>query len=103
MKRIFAVTRSWGPAWDHSRPLEGQKEWQSHAAFMDALYAEGFGLLVGPVEGMHKALLIVEAEDGEEVRSRLAEDPWTRNGLLETTEVGPWTLRLGAIARGRAA
>jgi uncharacterized protein YciI len=70
---------------------------------MNALYAEGFALLVGPVEGMHKALLIVQAEDGEEVQSRLAADPWTRNGLLQTTEVGPWTLRLGSLDRGQVA
>jgi len=103
MKRIFAVTRSWGPAWDRSSPLEGQKDWQVHAAFMDALYAEGFALLVGPLAGLHKALLIIQAEDEEEVQSRLAEDPWTRNGLLQTTEVGSWILRLGSIERGHGA
>jgi uncharacterized protein YciI len=83
--------------------LEGQKEWRAHADFMDVLYAQGFALLVGPLEGLHKALLIIQAENQEEVRSHLAEDPWTRNGLLETTEVGPWTLRLGSLERGQAA
>jgi hypothetical protein len=41
MKRLFAVTRLRGPCWDHSRPVEGQEDWDSHAAFMDALQAEG--------------------------------------------------------------
>jgi hypothetical protein len=42
MKRLFAVTRSRGPGWDNSRPMEGQEDWHSHAAFMNALQTEGF-------------------------------------------------------------
>lgn len=97
MQRIFAVIRTRGKAWDHSRPLEGQEDWNAHAAFMDALHAEGFALLVGPLEGTQKALLIIRAEDAEEINTRLAEDPWTRNGLLWTSEISPWTLRLGSL------
>jgi len=97
MKRLFAVTRLRGPGWDHSRPLEGQEDWPSHAAFMDALQAEGFVLLGGPLEGTPNVLLIVRAEDAEEINSRLAEDCWTRKDLLRTIEVAPWTLRLGSL------
>ena len=35
MERVFAVLRSRGPAWDDSKPLEGQVDWTAHAAFMD--------------------------------------------------------------------
>ena len=38
MERPFAVLRSRGPAWDDSKPLEGQGDWAAHAAFMDALF-----------------------------------------------------------------
>jgi uncharacterized protein YciI len=97
MKRIFAVVRTRGKVWDDSLPLEGQREWKAHAAFMDGLHAEGFALLVGPLEGAAKALLIIRAENADEINARLADDPWTHNGLLRTTEIWPWTLRLGSL------
>ncbi len=97
MKRIFAVTRTRGQDYDSSRPLEEQLEWRIHAEFMDALYAEGFVLLAGPLEGTQNVLLIVRAGNADEINARLAEDSWTRNGLLRTTEIAPWTLRLGSL------
>ena len=97
MKRLFAVIRVRGPAWDRSRPIEGQEDWPSHAAFMNALQADGFVLLGGPLEGTPNLLLIVRAEDAEEITSRLSEDCWTRKGLLRIAEVAPWTLRLGSL------
>jgi len=97
MKPLFAVIRSRGPAWDHSRPMEGQQEWQAHAAFMDGLEAEGFVVLGGPLEGTSEVLLIVRAGNDAEVRSRLAADPWSRSDLLRVARAVPWTLRLGAL------
>jgi hypothetical protein len=35
------------------------------------------------------------ASDEDEIRSRLAEDCWTRNGLLRIRQILPWALRLG--------
>lgn len=97
MSRLFAVMRSRGSEWKWSEPLELQDEWASHAAFMDKLYADGFAVLVGPLEGSGDALIIARAESVEEVNRRLQGDPWTRNGLLKTTRVEAWTLRLGAL------
>lgn len=97
MKRLFAVTRSRGLGWDNSRPMEGQEDWHSHAAFMNALQTEGFVLLGGPLEGTPNVLLIVRADDAEEIRSRPSEDSWTRRDLLRIAEVAPWTLRLGSL------
>ncbi len=59
MERLFAVLRSRGPAWDDSKPLEGQAEWAGHAAFMDALFEQRFAVLVGPLESTRDALLII--------------------------------------------
>jgi hypothetical protein len=42
-------------------------------------------------------LLVVRAETPDQVRSRLAEDPWAGNDLLRITRVAPWTLRLGSL------
>lgn len=65
---------------------------------MDALYAEDFLALVGPLEGSREVLLIVRADDAEEIERRLADDPCI-DGMLETTRIAPWTLRLGSVDR----
>jgi hypothetical protein len=65
MKKLFAVTRTRGPNWKPGCPLEEQEEWASHAAFTDALQAEGFVVFGGPLEGTPDVLLIIRAEDAE--------------------------------------
>jgi uncharacterized protein YciI len=112
MERIFAVMTAHGPAWDAARPLERQAAWQAHADFMNALEAEGFVLLGGTLDdpsGAAGALLVVRAKSAEDVRWRLAADPWATSGLLRVASVSGWTLRLGedfltrwAPARARA-
>ena len=97
MTRTFALVREQTGAFDHSRPLEEQLDWTAHAAFMDALAEAGFCVLVGPLEGTRRVLLIVSADDPEEITRRLADDPWTRNGMLRTAWIAPWTLRIGAL------
>jgi uncharacterized protein YciI len=99
MERIFAVVRSRGPAYDDSKPLEGQTGWAAHAKFIDALYDEGVAALVGPLEGTRDALLILRASSISEVSERLASDPWTLNGLLTTKQISPWQLRLGSLTQ----
>ena len=97
MKRLFAVVRSRGPGWDPSRPLEGQREWQAHAVFMNGLAAEGFVVLGGPLEETPDVLLIIRAQDEAEIRARLAADPWSASELLRVDRAVPWTLRLGSL------
>jgi hypothetical protein len=97
MERVFAVLRSRGPAWDDSKPLEGQVDWAAHAAFMDALFEQRFAALVGPLEGTREALLVLRAASASEIVERLAPDPWTTNGLLVTKQISPWRLRLGSL------
>jgi uncharacterized protein YciI len=97
MRRLFAVLRSRGPAWDDSQPIEGQSEWAAHAAFMDALFDRGVILIGGPLEGTREALLIFRASSPTEITDHLAQDPWTRNGLLTTRQISPWQLRLGSL------
>jgi len=97
MTRLFAVVRDQTGDFDHGRPLEEQREWTAHATFMDALTEEGFFVLVGPLEGTHTVLLIVRANDADEIARRLADDPWTHNGMLRTLWIAPWTLRIGVL------
>ena len=99
MARYYLVTESKGPAWDHSRQRREQVGWDEHAAFMDVLADDGFAVLGGPVGGDHgdDVLLVVEAEDEDAVRDRLAEDPWAES-VLTIASVQPWSVWL----RGRS-
>lgn len=98
MPRLFAVTRTRGPAWDATCGMEQQQAWAEHAAFITALYEQGHVLLVGPLEETAQALLVMQADDAAQIAALLADDPWSVSGHLSTAQVAPWTLRLGAIA-----
>jgi hypothetical protein len=98
MPQLFVVIRTRGPAWQESQPLESQADWAPHASFMNGLANDGFVILGGPLEGTSDVLLVVRAATPDEVRSRLAEDPWAEKDLLRITRVAPWTLRLGSLA-----
>jgi len=91
----FLVKRAHGRNWDASRLRREQDGWDAHAAFMDRLVDEGFVVLGGPVgEGDgHSAVLLVEAEREEDVRARLADDPWQED-MLATDSIEPWTIFL---------
>src|ERR1700690_560883 len=89
MRRLFAVTRSRGPAWNPSLPLEQQDDWPAHAAFMKALHAEGFVLLGGPLEGTSDVLLITRSNDEKEIHSCLSADSWTSKDLLRIKRIVP--------------
>jgi uncharacterized protein YciI len=90
----FAVTMEHGPRWDASRGIREQDGFPEHAAFMDALVAEGFVILGGPLEGGRAALLAIEAEDVAQVLARLAADPWAPMQLLHVGAVQRWQLWL---------
>lgn len=98
MKRLFAVIRSRGPAWDDARPIDDQVEWAAHAVFMDGLVDDAFVALGGPLDGTPDVLLVVRARDSSEIAERLAADPWTQNGLLIVKQIHPWWIRLGSLA-----
>ena len=88
---LFAVINTRGPAYRHGEPMESQEGWRPHADFMNALLAEGFVLLGGPLEEPD-VLLIVRAESAEAIRARLASDPWHAKGLLAIKSISTWTL-----------
>jgi uncharacterized protein YciI len=96
-KKLFAVMRTRGPRWNDAVPMEGQADWRRHADQMNAMVADGFMLLGGPLVGTRDVLLIVRAADEAEIEARLGADCWTINGLLRTLQVTPWWLRLGSL------
>ena len=94
---MFAVIRTRGPNWNDAVPMEGQADWRLHADQMNAMVADGFMLLGGPLVGTRDVLLVVRAADEAEVEARFGADCWTINGLLRTLQVTPWWLRLGSL------
>jgi uncharacterized protein YciI len=93
---LFAVINTRGPAYRRGEPMEAQEAWRPHADFMNALVADGFVLLGGPLEEPD-VLLIVRAGSEGAIRTRLAVDPWHQMGLLTIKSISPWTLRLGKL------
>src|SRR5258706_9714592 len=92
----YTVLRERGENWDARLPMRQQEQWDEHAAFMDALAADGFVILGGPLgEGVEKFLLIIAAESEQAIEARLADDPWTPLRLLRTVSVEPWEILLG--------
>jgi uncharacterized protein YciI len=92
--RLHAVVRERGPAWEPAVSLREQELWPEHASFMDALVAEGFLVLGGPLADGERVLLAVRADDEGAVHRRLAGDPWSKRSLLITASIEPWTILL---------
>lgn|GEM_PF-334379 len=93
-----AVVFEQGDGWTTGVPMREQRDWTGHAAFMNALSDSGFVVIGGPLraaDGVHRALLVVRAGNDDEVRRRLADDPWTVNDNLRIGWARPWTLLLG--------
>lgn len=78
--------------------MEEQSGWDAHAAFMDALVAEGFVVLGGPLEDEVRVVLAVDTDSMDEVRRRLADDPWSPSHLL-IESIERWTIRLDGRRR----
>jgi uncharacterized protein YciI len=96
MKNTFLAISSVGPNRDSLKGTREQPFWDEHAEFIDRLVDEGFILMGGPLvdeAGMpHGALLIVKAEDENEVREKLKKDPWFMRGILKLESIKRWEI-----------
>jgi len=90
---FLVVLRRSGPEYDHSKPLEQQSGWEEHAAFMDGLVEDGFIVLGGVLADELRTAHAVEAGSEEEIRDRLAQDPWSGSHLV-VDSIDAWTIRL---------
>jgi uncharacterized protein YciI len=98
----FAVRLVHGPGWDPARSIRSQDAWNEHAAFMDGLVDDGFIVLGGPVGDGRESLHVVEAADDNDIKKRLAADPWASAGLLQIGTIEPWALWLDSREAGGA-
>jgi uncharacterized protein YciI len=96
----FAITREAGPGWTDGKGTFEQAGVNDHAAFMNALADEGFVLFGGPLAGSEheriRVLLIVDASNEAEIRSRLRDDPWELAQRLVTVGIEAWNIFVGA-------
>jgi uncharacterized protein YciI len=92
MKNTFVTISSAGPNRDPSKGTREQPLWDEHAAFIDQLVDDGFILMGGPLVDEDGAMLIVNANDENEVREKLKDDPWYKQGILKLESVRRWEI-----------
>jgi uncharacterized protein len=97
---VIRVAR--GGPWDWSRDMREQAGWDGHAAYIDGIFEEGWLLLVGPLEGGRDTMWVVEAETEEEIRARMKEDPWAKNGMLTPVSIEKWNIVLDRLPAPRS-
>ena len=85
MKNIFLAISSADPNRDFSKGTREQLFWDEHAKFIDQLVDDGFILMGGPLVDEGGSLLIFNAEDENEVRDKLKNDP---RGEVRHPEIG---------------
>jgi uncharacterized protein YciI len=92
MKKTSVVISSAGPNRDLSKGTREQPFWDEHALFIDRLVDEGSILMGGPLVDEGGSLLIFNAEDENEVREKLKNDPWFEHGILKLESVKRWQI-----------
>ena len=92
LKNTFVTISSAGPNRDRSKGTREQPFWKEHAAFIDQLVTEGFVLMGGPLADEGGAMLIVNADNENEVREKLENDPWIKHGVLKLEGVKRWLI-----------
>jgi uncharacterized protein YciI len=92
MKNTFVAISSAGPNRDLSKGTREQPFWTAHAAFIDRLVADGFIFMGGPLVDEDGSLLIFNAEDENEVREKMKNDPWLKRGILKLESIKRWQI-----------
>lgn len=101
MDNWYVVRLVRGGPWDWSRGLREQQGWDEHARFMNDLVDEGFIILGGPIEGEgdRDVVHVIRATSEEAIRHRLAQDPWSPNGMLGVKSIERWNVLLDGRSR----
>lgn len=92
MKNTFVTISSVGANRDFSKSTREQRLWDEHAAFIDQLIADRFILMGGPLVDEGGAMLIVNADNEDEVREKLKKDPWFEHGILKLDSIKRWQI-----------
>jgi len=91
MSKTYVVQSVAGPKRDHRRGTREQPLWDEHAEFIDGI-TKGFIVMGGPFEEEGGAMLVVRAENEDEVREKLKPDPWLIHGVLQIESIRRWDI-----------
>ena len=96
MKNTFVILWGPGPAWVAGKTVREQPYWDQHATFMDPLFENGMVVLGGPFADTTGSLVIVEAENEQEVADLFANDPFVLHDIFVLRLLKQWLLFLDA-------
>jgi uncharacterized protein YciI len=92
LSNVFVITAAAGPHRDLTKGTREQPYWDEHAQFIDALVAQGFIMMGGPLVDLGGSMLIVRAEDVDEVKQTMKDDPWYVHGILKLDSIRRWEI-----------
>ena len=96
MKNTFIILWGHGSAWVEGKTVREQPYWEEHAAFMDRLFENGMVVLGGPFADTTGSLVVVEAENENEVAEVFAQDPFVLHEIFALRSLKQWLLFLDA-------
>lgn len=102
MKKTFVGIVRRTEAWDHSKPAHEQDGFAGHVALMDGLVEEGFIAMAGLLQETSDVLFLFLADSADEVRERIAGDPWQQDGHTALVRLEEAHFRVGAPAGAAA-
>jgi uncharacterized protein YciI len=99
MTTLFAAFLRPGSLWNPEKPVREQAFWDEHACYMDGIFATGVIVLGGPFADRTGSLVIVAADNAEQVREMYRRDPWTEHDVMVIADVKEWTIFLDGRQR----
>ena len=96
MKNTFVILWAPGAAWTAGKTVREQAYWPEHAEFMDRLFENGTVIMGGPFSDGTGSLVIVEAEEMNEVATLFANDPFVVHQIFALSSLKQWQLFLDA-------
>jgi uncharacterized protein len=102
MTTLYAAFLRPGGRWNPHKSAREQPFWDEHAQFMDAIFETGVIILGGPFADGTGSLVIVAANNAEQVRQMYRNDPWTKQDVLVVHDVKEWTIFLDGRTSARS-
>lgn len=97
MARFFAIFATDKPGMcavrERIRPV--YRKWLRNASQHGVFVRLGGATLAPQCDAMNGTLLVIEADDLDDVMSFMSTDPYMQAGLFERVEVRPWNWSLG--------
>ena len=100
MKKTFAAIVERTEKWDQSKQAHEQSGFEHHAAFVAKLEEDGFIAMAGLMLESSDVLFVFFADSEQQIRDRLAQDPWQQDGHARLVRLEEIQFRIGAPQQG---